>query len=236
MLVVVASRHDEPAKALVTRWAAHDARLLTCEDLSVAGWRHYSDGRRPSRAVISGREVGVEEISGVLTRLPCVVEHELTHIIPVDRAYVAAEMTAFLTAWLTGLRCPVVNRPTPTCLSGPNWRPEQWVYAAAQVGIPVHPLHRRVSLGSQPGSAVSHSKPVTVTVLGDRWFGSVAPEVAIQARRLADAAKVELLAVRFSGPDPGCSFVSANIWPEFGSDDLLDALLAYLNEKRRTTY
>jgi hypothetical protein len=40
MLVVVASRYDETARSLVDRWAKQEARLLTCEDLSVVGWRH----------------------------------------------------------------------------------------------------------------------------------------------------------------------------------------------------
>ena len=33
-----------------------------------------------------------------------------------------------LLSWLSQLNCPVVNRPTPLCLSGPNRRPEQWTY------------------------------------------------------------------------------------------------------------
>jgi hypothetical protein len=49
-------------------------------------------------------------------------------------------MKAFLLSWLSQLNCLVLNRPTPLCLSGPSWRPEQWTYAAAQLGIPVQPL------------------------------------------------------------------------------------------------
>lgn len=43
MLVIVASRHDKAAEALVANWAAHGhgVSLLTPEDLSVVGWRHY---------------------------------------------------------------------------------------------------------------------------------------------------------------------------------------------------
>jgi hypothetical protein len=42
-------------------------------------------------------------------------------------------MKAFLLSWLSQLNCLVFNRPTPLCLSGPSWRPEQWTYAAAQL-------------------------------------------------------------------------------------------------------
>jgi hypothetical protein len=40
------------------------------------------------------------------------------------RKYVAAEFNAFLLAWLSAQSCPVLNRPTASCLSGPNWQPE----------------------------------------------------------------------------------------------------------------
>ena len=110
MLVVVASRYDEAARSLVDRWANQEARLLTCEDLSVVGWRYSMSGKDEvssslldSTAVVDGQVVAVEEISGVLTRLPCVFEQELLHIVPDDRAYIASEMNAFLISWLSEL-------------------------------------------------------------------------------------------------------------------------------------
>jgi len=110
MLVVVASHYDEAARSLVDRWANQEARLLTCEDLSVVGWRYSMSGKDEvssslldSTAVVDGQVVGVEEISGVLTRLPCVFEQELLHIVPDDRAYIASEMNAFLISWLSEL-------------------------------------------------------------------------------------------------------------------------------------
>jgi len=44
MLVVVASRYDETARFLVERWTKQEARLLTCEDLSVVGWQYALRG------------------------------------------------------------------------------------------------------------------------------------------------------------------------------------------------
>jgi hypothetical protein len=122
MLVIVASRYDSEAQALASRWGDHDAHVLSCQDLSVTGWRNCLPDRRASTAVIGGRVISDADITGVLTLLPCVMTHELLHIVPEDRAYVAAEMMAFLVSWLHGLAAPVINRPTPVCLMGPNWR------------------------------------------------------------------------------------------------------------------
>ena len=40
MLLVIASRHDQVASALIDQWSRHEADLLTCEDLSLVGWHH----------------------------------------------------------------------------------------------------------------------------------------------------------------------------------------------------
>ena len=61
--------------------------------------------------VVDGRIVRCQKIAGVLTRLPYVYEREVHHIALDDRQYVAAEMGAFLTAWLASLACPILNRP-----------------------------------------------------------------------------------------------------------------------------
>ena len=67
MIVVIASRYDEIARALVARWEAYDARLLTCEDLSVCGWRYYPSDSRLSTAVIGGQEVAQDPIARLET-------------------------------------------------------------------------------------------------------------------------------------------------------------------------
>jgi hypothetical protein len=229
MLVVVASRYDKAAEALVGSWAGQGASLLTCEDLSVVGWRHHLTSSKDSTAVVGGQVVGVEQIVGVLTRIPCVFEQELLQIVPADRSYVAAEMNAFLISWLSRLKCPVLNRPTPTYLLGPNWRPQQWLYAAAQLGIPVHPMRRYIALSGDVCPKPPEMPPVTVTVVGDRIFGSVDQALATQARRLADAAKVDLLAVHFSGSESGADFLGADLWPDISSPNVADAILEYLS-------
>ncbi|MBW4645746.1 MAG: hypothetical protein KME23_22625 [Goleter apudmare HA4340-LM2] len=267
MLVVVASRHDKAAGALVNRWAAHGASLLTSEDLSMAGWRHYLGSSDPelqpvvtnevwgnryqqpkaaldmySTAVVGGQTIPslrdaartvssantIEKITGVLIRLPCIFEPELPHIIPEDRAYVAAEMNAFLISWLSRLKCPVLNRPTPTYLLGPAWRPEQWIYAAAQIGIPVRPRKRKVILSPHVTPPVIEQPGFTVTVVGKHCLGTVNKTLAHHARNLADAAKVDLLTVHFSDDQSPAEFLSADLWADISVPEIADAILEYL--------
>lgn len=225
MLVVVATTHDPDSLSLVARWTEQGAALLSCEDLSVSGWRHYlADGAR-SVAMIGGRAVSTEEINGVLTRWPGVYPQELSNVVADDRPYVASEMTAFLRSWLHQLKCPVLNRPSNTDLAGPGWRPEQWVYAAARIGIPVRPIKRRVARNGT--SAAKPNLPhTTVTVVGKKCFGDVDSALAERARLLADAASVQLLAVHFEGPDRNSRLLTADSMPVL-SDEVADAVLNY---------
>ena len=237
MLVVLTSRHDDRARSIVERWAPLGAGMVTCEDLSVAGWRYYQPSSLGvSTAVVSGQVVACENITGVLTRRSCVFEQELIHIRPEDREYVAAEMTAFLIAWLSSLSCPILNRPTAACLSGPAWRPEQWVCAAGRAGIPMRPIHRQVLRTPTSESRVPETGTVGVTVVGDRWFGPVDQALAGQARRLAVAAGVDLLEVRFSGAEAGSQFISANLWPDLSPVGVADAVLEYLGGHSRSSF
>lgn len=230
MLVVVAGRHDREARDLAGRWAPYGAAVLTCEDLAVAGWRHLLDDPDASGVVIDGRAVAAREITGVLTRLSYVPERELRRIVPEDRSYVAAEMTAFLYSWLAGLRCPVLNRPAPTCLSGPSWCHEQWVYTAARLGIPVEPVTWR--LDYEAGRPEEDITPpgTTVTVVGSRCLGASDGTLAARARRLAGVAGVDLLAVHFRETEDGFRLHSADPWADISSPEVADAMLEHFCE------
>jgi hypothetical protein len=168
MIVILASRHDAPARALAARWADQDAALLTPRGLSAAGWRHHLGSPEDSAAVVGGRTLPVADIKGVVTRLWSVGEADLPHVVPEDREYVAVEMSAFLTSWLSSLECPVLNRPTATCLAGPNWRAEEWTHRAARLGIPVRPVERRSALGDAAQPAPPAEELASVTVVGER--------------------------------------------------------------------
>jgi hypothetical protein len=232
MLVVVASRHDQSARAFVARWGPQRATILTCEDLSTAGWRHYQNDLGASRAVASGQVVPVNRITGVLTRRPSVLEQELLHIAPEDRSYVSAEMNAFLLSWLWSLPCPVLNPPTATSLSGPNWRPEQWVRAVARLDIPVQPRRRRAARAPESVADEPVVEGERVTVVGDRWFGKVAHPLGQQAINLARAAGVQLLGVTFDGRSAEAAFLSATLWPSIADDDVAEAIWGVIHPGR----
>lgn len=234
VLVILASRHDVGARSLAAGWAAYGAALLTAEHLSVAGWRHSLDGSLEDRAVVSGRLVASGEIAGVLTRWPAVFPQELSHIAPQEREYVAAEMTAFLRSWLTQLRCPVLNRPSAGSLIGPAWRPEQWVHAAARLGIPVRPVRRHVvfTSGAAPPVPVPAAH-TTVTVIGGRCFGEAHPTLVHHALRLGAATGVALLDVHFNGSGANAELLSADPFADLASEDTAKAVLDHLLGSRR---
>src|SRR5258707_166954 len=110
MLVILAGQQDASAAELAASWNFSGASLLTPEDLSCTCWRWNPARSTGSQAVVGGRNIPVADITGVLTRLFSVQEQHLGHIVPEDRSYVASEMNAFLLAWLSSLKCPVLNR------------------------------------------------------------------------------------------------------------------------------
>jgi hypothetical protein len=225
MLVVLASRHDQACRRLVAGWAGH-ASLLTCQDLSARGWRYYSGGEAGA-SVLGGRLAPVGEIEGVLTRLPHVDESELGNIVPGDRGYVAAEMTAFLAAWLSDLRCPVLNRPTAVCLMGPHWRREKWVLTAARLGIPVVTACRSVPAATHDGEADLPGRSITLHVVGQRCVGHADESLRGWAVALAEAAGVGMLRARFTAAEAGPAFLDADYWVDIADPAVSEAMLGY---------
>lgn len=231
---MLASRFDESAARLAARWRARGARLLTPEGLSVRGWCHESDAQHRSVAVIDGELVPVRSIEGVLTRLSAVSEEELPHIVVEERAYVSSEMTAFLLAWLSSLECPVLNRPTATSLSGPSWSQEKWAREAAGAGLPIRPV-RRVARRFAAAGAVdaspeclqpAHGELHHVTVVAGRSFGSeVGEETKERARKVAEAANVELLTATFLCDGASAAFVGGSPWVDVDRPEVADAIL-----------
>jgi hypothetical protein len=227
VIVIFASRFDKSASSLAERWKNYDASLLTCEDLSVAGWRHFLNSESTNFAVVSGQIVDVADIDAVLIRWPGVFAQELIQIAADDRDYVANEMMAFLVSWLSRLTCPVINKPTPVNLSGPAWRLEQWTRAAAQLGIPVRPARRHVARNAVEKELAVEPAQASVTVVGDRCFGNVEPSLLEQSRQLARVADASLLKVGFSGPDAGSLLTGVDLIPNL-ADEVVDAVLDLL--------
>jgi hypothetical protein len=231
VVLILAGKQDEAARSLAARWSRDSAALLSPEDLSISGWRHHTHNAIEDIAVINGQPMEVRKLTGVLIRLPCVSEHELINIVPPDRAYVASEMTAFLLSWLVRLECPLLNRPTPSCLSGPGWRTEQWVNLAARLGIPVCPVRRHARPQDEVSTAPLQHAHNTVTVVGSRCFGDCGAIQTVQAKRLAATAGVDLLAVHFVSVGGEPKLFSADLWPDVTSAEVADAILEYFHSR-----
>jgi hypothetical protein len=227
--LVLAGCHDTAARALVERWGPERTALVTPADLSRPGWAHtVGRGGDGGAAATGARQLAAEELDGVVMRIAAVPAGELGHVRAEDRAYAAAEMTAFLLAWLDACPCPVVNRPTPGCLNGPPWREAQWAHAAAAVGLPVAAGGRDGAGEDGASTGRDGAGQVVATVVGERCLGGVHPRRADQARRLAARAGVDLLAVRFAGAGPHAPFLGAGVWPDVADPAVADALDARL--------
>jgi hypothetical protein len=227
VLLIIAGKQDQSAQWLAERWSRFGAAILCPADLSLSGWRHYVAVASEDIAVINRQTVPVEKITGVLTRLPYVSEHELMHIVAPDRPYVAAEMTAFLLSWLSRLNCPLLNRPSPTCLSGCDWRSEQWVYFATLLGIPVVPIRRHAKCLEDTATQESIDSFDTVTVIGESCVGAGDERRSAYARRLAAAAGLNLLALHFRTVGGEPRLLSAHPWPDITSTEVADGMLEY---------
>jgi hypothetical protein len=229
MLVILASRHDAVAQSLAARWSGEDVALLTPEGFSAKGWRHYPGAPESSASALGGREVMESDITGVLSRLWGVNEFDLPHIVPEDRAYVGMEMSAFITSWLYGLPCPVLNRPTPTCPTGLNWREEEWTHRAASLGIPVRTIRRRLALDAEPETpTTSDETRSVVTVVGRRCLGTAHETLKAHALKLAAASGTDLMDVYFSGDGADALFLGVGLWPDVSAPSVADALLEHL--------
>jgi hypothetical protein len=229
VLVIVGSRFDEGAAALVGRWESDGAALMTCEDLSRPGWRHFSSDPSSSTAVVSGNIVPLSAIRGVLVRRPSIFPVELAHIADADREYVAAEMSSFLLWWLSALRCPVFNAPTPGCLSGPDWCASQWTHAAARAGLRTRPIRTSVPAALLTGESSETSDeqaidPIDVTVVGERCFGAPDKAVAACPQNLARIAGVQFLCIRFDVGQTTPVFLEAQLFPARIQNEATEAL------------
>jgi hypothetical protein len=228
MLLVVASREDQNAKTLIARLGSGRATLLSSEDLCRPGWLFDPLNPQSGQLVAGGKKFPQAAIRGVLTRRPHVFEAELTEVAAQDRSYVAAEVNSFLVAWLSSLRCPVLNRPVGHCLSGPSWRAEEWALLAASTGLRIRPFRRTLRLKSRPRPKPKQSVTAEVVTVGERWFGPVENDLGAASVRLARAAKVDLLSVRF---DKG-AFAGASSLPSLHQDCVLEAVLERIEGKR----
>jgi DNA-directed RNA polymerase subunit H (RpoH/RPB5) len=221
MRLVLAHDHDITARELAARWGS-DAVLLTPAELSSEDLLLHLDEHGAAQAEVTSRP----EVTSVLSRLGGISAADLPQVNAQDAVYAAAELDAFLRAWLGVWPGPVINRPSTTCLNGPGWRPEQWVVAATAVGLRARPIRRRATLTDVPDLNGGTSADATrVTVVGGNWFGTVSEEIGHRLCTLAEAV--------------GCSTLEAvlvddvitqmSAWPDLATPGVADALASLLD-------
>ncbi len=224
MILLVADEFDTNALWLAERWTSCDARILSPADLSRPGW-HFQPGCPGAWAAVADGKVcdAQTPLNGVLNMLPGVTEEQLPHIVPEDQAYVAQEMNAFLLSWESELSCPVLNRPTPNCLIGPNFSLEEWILLAARAGLPVKPMSRSSNAGSRGGRKDLFQNAIAATVIGEHVFCK-SEELQSFARPLARAANIDVGVFYFTHAS-NAEFLGASLRANLANDDAADAVL-----------
>jgi hypothetical protein len=223
MILILANARDRRGVALRNAWGGADVGLVTPPDLSQEGWSFDPSAPSNGYAIVERQQVPLKNIDGICALLPAVVESDLPHIAAGDRSYVAAEMTAFLSAWLTSLPCPKVNPPSPYCLCGPNWRTERWIHSAAGLGLPTRPAARSAGC-AQPVSNADEAIQ-TVVIVGEHAVGAVDRTFAGWAAMMANAAGVRLLNVHIGNDAMGPFVIGADVWADVSRPEVAEALL-----------
>jgi len=192
MIVVLGSRHDPVAAALVDAWPV--AALCSADDLTRPGWVWSSAAGGPHTWVVDGAIVDDERVTGVFVRRSTVYPEELVGTHAGDRSYLAAEAHAFLVFVLATTRATVVNRGGDGSLGDEDLGPERWMRAAAEVGMAVAPLR----LSSAPPRP-RRLTPTVVEVVGDEVVGAAPSRAARRAVALAGALDLLWATIVFDG-------------------------------------
>ena len=187
---MLASPYDGDARYLVEEWsgAGHEVGLVTPEALSRPGWRLHVGKPEAASAAIGDRVIQGTEIAGVVTTLKSVEGWHLADVLPDDREYVAQEMTAFLLAWLTQLRCPVLDRPSPRSLSGCGRSAGEWKEIARR--------QRLQCIGHDSASPL-----LPVTVVGGAAVDAPTRALRAAGESLARAGHRDLVTLLFTNTD-----------------------------------
>ena len=197
MFLIIASQVEETACLLAQYFKISETRILTPADLSKPGWKVSNSQAIEDYFVAEGKAYPSSCLTGVLCLLPVVYEAELVQIEKKSRHYVAGEMTAFLRYWLSTLLCPVLNPPTPGCLSGPNWRQEQWFNIAIKNGIRTTCLHRSTIKKEDTTQQDEVVESIQVTLIGDEVLEDVDGYPLDATRKLAEKANLAMLSASY---------------------------------------
>lgn len=138
MILVISPLLNDTIEQAFAGWSqTTEIALLTVKDMMTEGWQLHSHRFEDSFFVANGKQRAVNEIDGVINLLPFIYEKELIQIKEDDRPYVASELTAMMTYFLTKLPCKTINRPNAESLIGASAMYHQWKPLATKLGIPI---------------------------------------------------------------------------------------------------
>jgi hypothetical protein len=143
MFLVLAHHADLLARTvydlLCKRRGGESTRLLTGDDLALnARWTLRQDGSRvrSEMHLPDGSRLSSGEFTAIFNRLRFATVPQFTEAGAADREYAVMEMHAFLLSWLAGLKCLVINAPSPRSLGGEMRGTGEWLLLAGRVGLP----------------------------------------------------------------------------------------------------
>jgi hypothetical protein len=209
-----AARHGPPA-------GNSGVSVLQPANLSAPGWAHDPEDSDGSRIVIDGEASPASDLTAVITALDEVAPGDVPHVRGVDRAFVAAEMTAFLRGWLATLACPVVDPPTTLALSGRAADRAVWSAAAASAGVT-----QRLAF------PIPGIRGIAVTVAAGQIAGPrPAPGLASAALAATQAAGVTGARLTFTDEAGEPVLCGAVPWWHAPGASALNALLAHIQRR-----
>lgn len=143
-----------------------------------------------------------EAIAGLVNRVRLLPTQHFNNAAPGDREYAAAELHAFLLAWLNGIAGRVLNPARPPLLGGGINDVAAIRHYAATAGLPTAPWRQSTRTAALVGSGdvdITVVPTHVVTVLDNRLFGPIVPtDLAGGCCRLAAYLGTPLMQVAFS--------------------------------------
>jgi hypothetical protein len=193
VIVILAAMRDDDTASLASELPAR-AAILTLAELAAERSCLHDPGFERSTVTVEDDEIGVGEIAGIVNLLPAVLPDALTIFDPNEREYQASELHAWLLFFLSALRCPVVNRPTPLSLNGPVQGGLGWFALARASGVPVS----AVSVGSsEPDTSPEEGDVVEVACVGGVVVSPSGTAADRNTLQLARRANLEYLSARY---------------------------------------
>ena len=232
MILMLTRAGDADAGRVRSSPAGAGIVLLRPQDILRPGW---SLALTPSPALgcaIDGRAFTGGAVRGVITWLSHIPVEDCLGLQVEDRSYAAAELEAFLSAWLRHLGAPKLNPPSFRALNGDPEHPLRWKAHAWASGLrtvdhpgpadrtdpvdaPEAPASAEVGAAHPvPAPSPAQTRRLRVTVVGDHVAGTDDPQVRTLARDFSRRCGLPLLGIDLVRDAEGLVFAGATCRPD----------------------